>query len=152
MKPSLKKIVIFGLAAGLGQIIKDQLNDPEKKEKYFSDLNPTEIGLLIWNCSQIEQAGEKAINTVRAKIDRSKLRQAERKIKEVSGDMGQTDFLRMLSFLFLGLADLALYCNDRTAIHDLQDATLNFITQYDPNLELEPVHLEAHERYEAWLR
>jgi len=151
MKTSLKKLVIFSLAGGLGKIVKDQITDPEKLKEYFSDLSQDEIKLMIWNCNAIEQAGQKAINTVKAKIDRSRLRQAERNIKEVSGDMEQTDFLRMLSFLFLGLADLALYCNDRAAIHELQDATLNFVVQYDPNLELSDIHQEALENYNKWI-
>jgi len=151
MTPSLKKLVIFGLAAGIGPIIRDQINDPDKKVKYFADLSQDEIKLLLWHCSNIETAGKTAMDKTKAKKDNSKMRQAERKIIEAAGTLGEIDVLRMLSFLFLGLTELELYCNDKDMIKEVREVTTGMMTFWDPNLELDDTHSEAHEQFARWI-
>lgn len=150
MNTPLKKLTIFGLAGGLGKIVRDQVNDPEKKERFFADLTQDEIELLLWHCDQIETAGQKAMDTAKVKKDRSMVRQSERKIIEAAGTVGEIDFLRMLSFLFLGLAELELYCKDKEPIQELREATLNFMSMWDPNFEDELTHGEALNDFERW--
>ena len=53
--------------------------------------------------------------------------------------------------MFLGLSDLAHHCNDNGAIKEVEDAALNFITVYDPNLEDDETHARALEKYERWV-
>ena len=151
MNTPLKKLTIYGLAGGLGKIVREQVLNPEKKEKYFSDLTQDEIELLLWHCDEIETAGQKAMDTAKVKKDRSMVRQAERKIIEAAGTVGEIDFLKTLSFLFLGLAELEIYCKNKSTIIELRDAALNWMTQFDPNLELSDVHSKAHEKFKEWV-
>ena len=151
MTPSLKKICIFGLASGLGQIVREQIMDPEKKAKYFADLNQDEIELLLWHCTNIETTGKIALDKTKAKKDNSKMRQASRKIVEAAGTLGEIDVLKMLSFLFLGLTELEHYCNDKDIIKEVREVATGFMTQFDPNLELDDIHAEAHEQYKRWI-
>ncbi|RJR07915.1 hypothetical protein C4588_06100 [Candidatus Parcubacteria bacterium] len=151
MNTPLKKLCVYGLAGGLGKIVREQVLNPEKKEKYFADLTQDETELLLWNCAQLESAGQKAMDTAKVKRDRSMIRQAERKIIEAAGTVGEIDVLRMLSFLFLGLAELELYCKDNGPIQELREAALNWMVQFDPNLELSDVHEEAHEKFKGWV-
>lgn len=97
-------------------------------------------------------AGEMALAKCNARIDKSKLKQAEKKIEQVCKDGDVFDIVETLSFLFLGLNDLGHYCKDKDMIKAVEDVALNFTTVYDPNLEDEINHQKAMEKYEKWIQ
>lgn len=150
MKTSLKKICIFALAAGLDEIIIEQIDNPEAFEKYFADLTPDELQTMRWNAKLIGSTGTIALNKCRGKKDKSKLRQAEKKIIKAVDNYKQVDLIKILSFLFCGLSELNHYCKDKAIIQPVSDAVLNYITLLDPNLEDEDTHKAAFEAYEKW--
>jgi hypothetical protein len=143
MKTSLKKACIYSLAAGLGKMVMNQIHkfdlmDEEKKK------------LVIWNANQIAIEGEKALKYCTVKLDGSMLNRASKKITEAAIVQHDNSFeiLEVLSFLFLGLNDLS---SDKNA-KAVEDAVLNFMTIYDPNLENESLHQIALKKYERWTR
>ena len=145
MKPSLKKVCIFSLAAGIGKMINSQIHkfdmDDERKK------------LTLWNANQIAIAGEKALMKCGIKIDNSRLKQSTKKINEAAIQQNDNSFdvLETLSFLFLGLNDITHYSKNKTYIKDVEDAALNFMVMYDPNLEKDDVHIIAAEKYQRWI-
>jgi len=144
MSPSLKKLVIFGLAAGIGNMIQDQVGG-------FTDMDPEEKKLTFWNAQELHGAGMAAIMKTKCRVDKSKIKQAEKKIDQVCKNKNQFDVAEMLSFLFLGLNDLGHYCKDKQTIKTVEDAALNFITVFDPNLEDSQIHEEALNKYGRWI-
>jgi hypothetical protein len=118
----------------------------------FTDMTEDEKSLTFWNAEQLHAAGMAAIMKTKCKIDKSKIRQAEKKIDQVCKNKNQFDVAEMLSFLFLGLNDLGHYCNDKRVIKDVEDAALNFITVFDPNLEDTRIHEEALNKYGRWVQ
>ncbi len=141
MNTPLKKLCIFGLAAGIGNMIIDQA--PKM-------VTGVELNTTVENAQELSQAGQKAIESCHVKIDYSKLKKAKEKIDAVCQDGEQFDIAKMLSFLFLGLNDLSLYNKDKI-IKDVENAALNFVAMYDPNLEDEQIHCEALKKYEEWI-
>ena len=150
MKTALKKLCIFGLAAGFNQIILKQINDPVMLEKYYGDLSHDELNTIIWNANLIGSTGQAALDKCHARKDKSKIRQAKRKIEEAVDHYQQVDMTKILSFLFCGLSELNHYCNDKDVIQPVSDAVLNYITLHDPNLEDEDAHEAAFNAYERW--
>ena len=144
MSPSLKKLVIFGLAAGIGTMIREQVGG-------FADMTEDEKDLTSWNAEQLNAAGMAAIMKTKCRVDKSKIKQAEKKIDQVCKNKTQFDVAELLSFLFLGLNDLAYYCKDKETIKTVEDAALNFITVFDPNLDDSQIHEEALGKYEGWI-
>ena len=144
MSPSLKKLCVFGLAAGIGTMIQDQVGG-------FTDMDQEEKKLTFWNAQELHGAGMAAILKTKCKIDQSKIRQASEKIDQVCKNKNQFDVAEMLSFLFLGLNDLAYHCRDKQMIKTVEDAALNFITVFDPNLEDSRIHEEALNKYGRWI-
>ena len=143
MKTPLKKACIFSLSAGLGKMVMSQIHqfnlaDDEKKK------------LIVWHSNQIAIAGEKALKNCNVKIDKSMLKQASKKITEAAIVQHDNSFeiLEVLSFLFLGLNDLSSDKNSK----QVEDAVLNFMTMYDPNLENEDLHKIALKKYERWVK
>ncbi len=108
------------------------------------------LKVTIENAQALSQAGQKAIESCHVKIDYSKLKKAKEKIDAVCQDGEQFDIAKMLSFLFLGLNDLSHYSKDKI-IKDVEDAALNFVVMYDPNLEDEQIHSEALKKYKEWI-
>lgn len=151
MTPSLKKLCIFGLAAGFDKIIINQINDPEMLEKYYGDLAQDELNTIIWNANLIGSTGQTALDKCDIKKDKSKIRQAKRKIEEAVEHYQQVDMTKILSFLFCGLSELNHYCHEKDIIQPVSDAVLNYITLHDPNLEDEDTHEAAFNAYEKWV-
>ena len=151
MTPSLKKLCIFGLAAGFDEIIIKQINDPSMLKKYYGDLSREEVGTVIWNANLIGATGRAALDQCHAKKDKSKIRQAKRKIEEAVEHYQQVDITKLLSFLFCGLSELNHFCNEKNIIQPVSDAVLNYITLHDPNLEDERTHEAALNAYERWV-
>jgi len=145
MTPSLKKLCIFGLASGIGQMIQTQVDG-------FSDMTPDEKEIARWNAVELHRSGMSAISNCKVKIDSSKIRQASKRIDQVCKNKKLFDVTEMLSFLFMGLNDLAHYCKEKAIIKQVEDAALNFITLFDPNLEDEAIHAAALDKYERWIR
>jgi len=145
MTPSLKKLCIFGLASGIGQMIQTQVDG-------FSDMTPDEKEIARWNAVELHKSGMSAISNCKVKIDSSKIRQASKRIDQVCKNKKLFDVTEMLSFLFMGLNDLAYYCKENEIIKQVEDAALNFITLFDPNLEDESIHAAALDKYERWIR
>lgn len=143
MTPPLKKLVIFGLAAGIGKMVTSQADQ--------MGMDETQKDLVIWNAEQIARAGDAAIDKCHVRVDASRMRQAHKKIDQVCKDGGEFDLVEALSFLFLGLNDLFIFCKDKAIIKAIEDAALNFATIYDPNLEDESIHRAAMKKYEDWL-
>ena len=135
MKTALKKVCLFSLAAGLGEMIQEQVST--------FDMSDAKRKITIWNAQQISITGQKALDNCGIKIDHSRYKQTWRKIDEIRKDKDLFDIAEMLSFLFLGLQDLF-------GIEALEQAVLNFITQYDPNLENDKMHEIAGEKYYKW--
>ncbi len=147
MNTSLKKICIFALATSIGQMVISQchkfnMDDGEKKT-------------TIWNADQISKAGDTALELCGIKVDKSRLKQASRKIDELKKDGDEFDILETLSFIFLGIQDFQVgrkkYATSQPYLQDLEDACLNFLTQYDPNLEKDDIHKKANEKYQTWV-
>lgn len=142
MSPSLKKLCIFGLAIGLGKMVLSQIHN--------LNLDQTEKELVIWNATEIINTGQKAIDNCHIKVDKSKLRQAKKKIDQVCNNGGEFVIKEMLIFIFSGLNDLAHFCKEKETIKSIEEAALSFTTLYDPNLEDEETQAMALERYERW--
>ena len=141
MSPSLKKLIIFSLAEGIGDMVIDQCAEPDGIAR----------SVILVNASNLKSAGARALSTCHSKVDSSVMRRASSVLDSVCKDKDLFDISEMLSFLFLGLADLAHHCNDKDAIKDVEDAALNFITVYDPNLDDDETHARALEKYERWV-
>lgn len=74
MSPSLKKLCVYGLAAGLGSLVLSRLHQ--------LDYTQEEKELMAWNANQIIIAGERAITGCNVVADNAKIKQAEKKITE----------------------------------------------------------------------
>lgn len=145
MTPALKKVCIFSLAAGIGKMINSQIH------KF--DMDDERRKLTVWNANQIAIAGEKALKKCEIKIDNSRLKQSTKKINEAAIQQNDDSFdvLETLSFLFCGLNDISLY-SDEIYIKNVEDAALNFMVMYDPNLEKDDIHAIAVDKYERWIK
>jgi len=141
MNTPLKKLCIFGLAAGIGNMIIDQAP---------KILTGVDLYITFKKAQALSQAGQKAIESCHVRIDHGKLKKAYEKIDEICHNGEQFDIAKMLSFLFLGLNDLSHYSKAKT-IKDVEDAALNFVVMYDPNLEDEQIHSEALKKYKEWI-
>ena len=152
MNASTKKLCIYGLATGLGIMIRERLGNEAEE---FKDLSEIERQVILDNTAEIQAAGQYAIDHTilhdKVKVDRSRLRQVHRKVEEVCKDGEEYDVVETLSFLFLGLAELEFYCRDKKKIETVKDAALNFMTVYDPNLENEEIHKAANDKYNQWI-
>lgn len=93
---------------------------------------------------------KKALEKCNVKIDNSMFARAAKKINEAAivQHYESFDILEVLSFLFLGLNDLSSDKNSKA----VEDAVLNFITMYDPNLENDDLHQIALKKYEEWCK
>jgi len=145
MNTALKKICIFGLAEGVGTMILKQVDK-------MDDLDNIQKKVTKENAESLARTGSVAIRTCNVKVDRNMIKRAKKKIDQVCQDGEDFEVAQMLSFLFLGLNDLSLYCKDKEIIQQVEDAALNFTTMYDPNLEDEKIHQAAMEKYQVWMQ
>jgi hypothetical protein len=156
MKTALKKICIFSLAAGVGLMVKSQISDPDND--YFKDTTQDEKDIIQDCATDISIAGEYALDNCGVKIDRSRFRQAGKKVDEVKMNGEEFDIVETLSFLLAGLTDMikdwGRYENigARERIKAVQDAALNFLCVYDPNIEMDNIHAIAAAKYEEWVK
>ena len=148
MKPAMKKLCIYSLATGLGLMIKDRLNADAPE---FTDLDAIERQVILDNAEDLRSAGQDAIDNCQVKVDSSAARRCHRKIEEICKDGQEYDVVEVLSFLFLGLADLELFCGDKKRIAAVKDAALNFMVWYDPGLDDQAVHFAAMVKYCKWI-
>ena len=143
MTPAIKKICIFGLAEGIGHILKLEIN----KGRIPTD----EINLVLSNANEMIKVGQNALYNSKVKLDKSTFKRAKAKINELYADKEEFIITELLSLLFCGLNDLSHFCKDKTLIKSVEDAALNFLTLYDPNLEDEENHKTALEKYDKWI-
>lgn len=137
MTPALKKLTIFGLAAGVGEMLVEQGKTDQEK----------------WRAQKLWEAGNGAADACRSKVDRSLLKRAMKKIDQLCEDGNDFDVAEMLSFLLLGLFDLQLYSRNNTDYIDLLiKRALWFTKLYDPKLDNEAIHAAALEKYEQWIK
>ena len=137
MTPALKKLTVFGLAAGVGEMLVEQGSTEQEK----------------WRAQKLWEAGNEAMELCRARVDRSALKRATKKIDQVCEDGNEFDAAEMLSFLLLGLFDLQLYSRNNSGhIDRLIKRTLWFTRLYDPKLDNEDIHAAALKKYERWVK
>ena len=144
MTPSLKKLCIFSLAMTIGAKAREIISTAQ-------DIYEIDRGLILVNASALEAAGTRAMATCGwISLDGSRIKQIYRKIYTGLEHGQDSSVSEMLSFLFAGLNDLAHHCRDKSIIKSVEDAALNFMTVFDPNLEDEATHEAAMVRYEKW--
>jgi len=112
MNNSIKKLSIFSLAAGVGQMIHDQADDDKIK----------------WRSSLLAKSGNEALATCKAKIDASRLNQVKKKIDAVCEDKEKFDTVNMLSFLLTGLDDLQAHCKRKSGCLSFSTRSLKIQT------------------------
>jgi hypothetical protein len=148
MNVSLKKLCIYSLATGLGLMIKERLNADAPE---FSDLDAIERRVILDNAEELILTGQDAIDNCQVKVDSSSVRRCHRKIEEICKDGQEYDVVEVLSFLFLGLADLELFCGDKKRIAAVKDAALNFMVWDEPGLDDEAIQFAAMVKYCKWI-
>ena len=136
MTPSLKKLCIFSLATGLGQMISAQTDDDATR----------------WRAAKLGEAGQNAIDRCHAKVDASRVKQVQEKIAQVCKDGEEFDLVETLSFLLLGLMELQHYSPGDSRIKTLIKRAMWFTRLYDPRLEDDATHEAAYRRFEAWIK
>ncbi len=141
MKTPLKKVCILALSAGIGKMV--------FRQSFKLEMTQDERCETLWNAKQISDAGQEALNHCGVKIDKSRMKQAKAKIDEFKKDTDKFDIAETLSFLFLGLNDIN---NGDPMITAVENAVLNFMTAFDPNLENEDLHSIALKKYERWIK
>ena len=137
MTPSLKKLCIFGLATGVGQLVLQQTDDDR----------------TAYRAQKLAESGQDAVDKCGIKVDRSMINRVRKKIDQVCIDKTEFDIVEMLSFLFLGLVDLELVCNEKTTalIEPIRKRALWFMRIYDPKLDQEDNHARAMKKYNDWI-
>lgn len=143
MKTSLKKLCIFGLGAGLADMVFQQA----PRQGYTKD----EFNLVIEMCAHLKTTSLFAIEKSRIKVTKKMIDKVKVKIDKFQHNATVFDITEALSFLLLGVQDLIHFCNDKTYIQPVEDAAMNFVTVFDPNLEDEDTHASALERYKRWI-
>jgi len=134
MTPALKKLCIYGLATGIGEMLQKQSRDEQ----------------VQWRALKLAEAGQALIDCCQVKIDRSMISRVEKKIDQVCKNKAQYDVVEMLSFLFLGIQELQHY-SDSERLKTLEKRALWFTRLFDPKLEAS-VHELAYKRYERWVK
>ena len=137
MKPALKKLCLFGLSEGIGKMLINQTDDEKVK----------------WRATKLKEAGNYAIKNCRIKIDKTKLKQTERKIESIYEDQSEFDIITMLSFILCGVNDLFFFSKDKNnkSLLLLEKRLVWFIKYYDPKLENEDIHQKAFKKYYKWV-
>jgi len=136
MNNSLKKLSIFSLAAGVGQMIHDQTDDDKIK----------------WRSSLLARSGNEALATCKAKIDTSRLNQVKKKIDAVCEDKEKFDTVNMLSFLLTGLDDLQAHCKRKSEINSCIKRANWLLEFFDPKLENTDLFKTANKQYLEWVK
>jgi len=134
MNSTLKKLSIFSLAAGVGQMIYDQAED--ERVKYRAAL--------------MSKAGQDALDKCKAKIDKSKIKQIQKRIDAVCEDKEKFDTVDILSFLLAGLDDLQRHCKKTKAIDLCIKRAKWLLDFFDPKLESFKLFKDVGKRYEEW--
>ena len=141
MKTPLKKLLIYGLASGVGLAIKQQ--EDRKKDP---DLYAT------YRAKLLSDAGQAAVDVCRTTYNKSRQRQVKRKIDQICKDGEAYDIVEMLSFLILGIQELQHFCKDTSLIDVVEKRAVWFTKLYDPKLDNEEKHIIAYQRYEKWIK
>ncbi|MBC8184931.1 hypothetical protein H8E88_27885 [candidate division KSB1 bacterium] len=134
MTPSLKKLCIYGLATGVGEMLQKQSRDEH----------------VQWRALKLAEAGQALIDNCKIKIDSSMVNRVEKKIDQICKNKGQYDVVEMLSFLILGVQELRHY-SDSKRLKTLEKRAIWFTRLFDPKLEAS-VHELAYKRYERWVK
>lgn len=136
MNTAIKKLCVFGLAAGVGEMIYNQTDNDRAK----------------WRARKLAEAGNDAINNLSVKIDNSAIRRVKRKIDEVYTDKEQYDIRDMLCFLLAALDDLDQHTDGNNDIATLCKRAAWFNSLYDPKTDSFDIYADAARRYEAWVK
>tara|TARA_B100000614_G_C14556047_1_gene495560 strand:- start:621 stop:1067 length:447 start_codon:yes stop_codon:yes gene_type:complete len=147
MNTPLKKACIFGLAAGIGTTIAKHVRKVETDEQ--------RIRTILWNSKEIQKAGIMAAVKSKVLMDDSLVLRTSEKLDQLMTDKEDIDILRILGVIFIGIQDLGVmrskFHNPNPELEALEDACLNFLTVFDPNLEREDVYAAAEGHYERWV-
>jgi len=133
---SIKKLCIFGLATGVGNMLQNQSKDEQVK----------------WRAKKLSEAGQALINNCKVKVDSSSFRRSKLKIDQVNNDHEQFDVVEKVSFILLGTHELRHYATDDQYINRLEllnKRALWFMKLFDPGFESD-VHETAYQKYYEW--
>ena len=136
MTPSIKKLCIFGLATGVGEMLQKQSRD----------------GQVQWRALKLAQAGQDCIMNCKVKVDSSSFRRAKLKVDQINNDHEQFDVVEKVSFILLGGQDFRHHATDHKYIERLDmlnKRALWFMKLFDPGFESD-VHEVAYQKYIAW--
>ena len=134
MNSALKKLALFGLAAGIGGMLVDQSEDKRLK----------------WRASLLARAGKEAIKVCHVNVNKSRVKQVKRKIGDLCKDKEPFDSIELLSFLLAGLDDLQTHCKSTSEIETLIKRTKWLLSFFDPMLTEIELYESASDRYRMW--
>ena len=132
---TIKKLCIFCLATGVGQMIIDQTDDDK----------------VAWRALKLSESGQKCIDNCQVKIDSSAVKRVKAKIDQICKHKDEYDIVEMLSFLVYGVQELIMHYSKSEMLENLEKRALWFIKIYDPKFEAN-VHEIAYKRYEEWIK
>jgi len=136
MNTYLKKLCIFGLATGVGNMLQNQSKDEQVK----------------WRARKLSEAGQALIDTCQVKVDSSSFSRSKLKIDQVNHDHEQFDVLETVSFVLLGTQELRHYATDDQYIKRLEllnKRAIWFMKLFDPTFKSK-VHETAYKKYYEW--
>jgi len=132
MNTSIKKLCIFGLATGVGEMLQKQSKDEQVK----------------WRAKKLSEAGQALIDNCKVKVDSSSVKRVRKHIDKVCKDKDQYDVVLMLSFLIFGVQELLHYSGEER-LKTLEKRAIWFTKIFDPKLE-SSVHEDAYKQYVKW--
>ena len=136
MNTSIKKLCIFGLATGVGEMLQKQSDDEQVK----------------WRAKKLSEAGQVLIDNCQVKVDSSSFRRAKLKVDQINNDHERFDVVEKVSFILLGGQELRHYATDNTYIKRLDilnKRAIWFMKLFDPGFE-SGVHEIAYQKYIKW--
>jgi len=144
MNTPLKKLCIFGLADGLGNMIAKQVSTDKHTKEYDRER-------IIYRASLLSKAGQEAVDKCHVKKDNNAVKNVKKKIDLLCKNTQEFGVVEMLNILFLGISDLEHFCKDTKYIEPIKKRTLFFMKLYDSKLEQEEIQVEAAEKYDKWI-
>lgn len=113
-------------------------------------IEQTDDERVRWRAEKLKDAGSYAIANCRVKVDKTRLRQARKKIESIYLDKTEFDVVLMLSFILCGVQELLHFNKEGKSLSLLEKRLLWFLKYFDPKLTQENKHQQAYERYVEW--
>ena len=135
MNTPMKKLLIFGLCGGLGDILIDTTASDD----------------VYQHARRLKILSDRAIKTAHVKLTPNMLKRIWSKIADVYTPGTDVDTVEVLSLCILGLMDLQHHSGPGTPVDSLLAHVMYFTKQFDPELQDEEKHSAATRKYLEWL-